>query len=249
MSPIIYNGDCLDVLSALERVPMIFADPPDNLGLEYAGYKDKKKDDDYYNWIELVVRKALRVCDIFWLSYYWSHDLEIKSRVRNFLKLERPSVSVKTFIWRYTFGQYNDKDCGSGFRFLLRLSKPNAVLYPDNIRVISRRMELGDSRASGPKVPDDVWEFPRVVGNSPERRSWHPTQHPEDLMRRIINFSTKPGDTFVDLFGGTGTSIRAAFQRRPVICEISKQYCEKLKEEHPSAILTTDFTNQMMTSC
>src|SRR5690606_29762098 len=133
-----------------------------------------------------VIRRALRVADCFWLSYYWKHDLEIKHRVRNIIKHERPSVSVKTFIWRFTFGQYVDSDCGSGFRFLLRFCKPSAKLRPDSIRVPSRRMELGDARSAGPRVPDDVWEFPRIPGNSKERRAWHPTQHPEDLIRRII---------------------------------------------------------------
>lgn len=242
MHSTIFNGNCLDLLTQLQTVPLIFADPPDNLGLEYGTYKDKRPPEQYYEWLELVVRKALRVTDCFWLSYYWQHDLEIKHFVRNIIKYYHPSVKAHTFIWRFTFGQYVESDCGSGFRYLLRLIKPGAKLNPDAIRIPSRRMELGDSRAAGPRVPDDVWEFPRVVGNSPERRSWHPTQHPEDLLRRIILLNSDRADTVVDLFGGTGTTLRVAtaLGRNSVISEINPDYCQKILGENPHAVLAQD---------
>lgn len=231
---IVFNGDCRDMLAELKRVPLIIADPPDNLGLSYDSYKDKRPAQDYYDWLELVCRDALRVADCFWLSYYWEHDLEVKYFIRKLLKYDRPSISAKTFIWRYTFGQYNDNDCGSGFRYLLRLMKPAARLNVDSIRVPSRRMELGDARASGPRVPDDVWEFSRVVGNANERRPWHPTQHPEDLIRQIMLLNSNKGDLVVDLFGGTGTTTRVAKQieRHSLISEISKNYAENIAIEN-----------------
>lgn len=112
--------------------------------------------------------------------------------------------------------------------------KPTAKLRPNNIRVVSRRMEIGDARAAGPKVPDDVWEFPRIPGNSKERRPWHPTQHPEDLIRRIICLHTDPGDTVVDLFGGTGTTVRVCEQigRSALISEISDNYVKHIMAEN-----------------
>lgn len=240
----VWNMDCGDLLDRLVEskttVPLLFADPPDNLGLAYDEFKDRMPSQSYYDWQELLIRKSLQVADSVWWSYYWSHDLEIKHRVRNILKFERPSVSAKTLLWRYTFGQYNDNDCGSGFRFLLRLDKPSVKHRPDSIRVTSRRMQMGDPRASGPKVPDDVWEFPRVVGNATERRGWHPTQHPEDLMRRIVLFRTDPGDTVVDLFGGTGTTLRVCegIGRRALISEISNSYCRKICEENNATLVT-----------
>jgi DNA modification methylase len=88
------------------------------------------------------------------------------------------------------------------------------------------------------RIPDDVWEFPRVTGNSKERRSWHPTQHPVAVYARILRLSTEPGDTIVDLFGGTGTLFRAnngygeADRRNAVAVEISKAYCDRIAAEH-----------------
>lgn len=218
--------DWLDMQN--QSFPLIIADPPDNLKLNYDGFDDNNP--HYYDWIDLLIRKTLRVADCFWLSYYWKHDLEIKHRVRNILKHERPSVKAKTFIWRFTFGQYTSKDCGSGFRYLLRFTKPTAKFRPDAIREPSARMLIGDSRASGPRVPDDVWEFPRVVGNAAERRTWHPTQHPESLYSRICSLHSDRSDTVVDLFGGTGTLFRV--RDNALICEISENYINEIKKEH-----------------
>lgn len=215
------------------NIPLMFADPPDNLGLDYGdgGASDRRPLDAYYDGLELLMYKALCVSDCFWLSYYWKHDIEIKYRLRTVLQ-SRPSVSAKTFIWRFTFGQHNSRDYGSGFRFLLRLMKPHAKLNP--VRVRSKRQELGDARANpAGRVPDDVWEFPRVVGNSSERRSWHPTQHPEALMSRIIESHTDRDDLVVDLFGGTGTTGRVCkrLSRRYLISEINPSYVKNMREE------------------
>ena len=229
MHKYLYEGNCLDYLTKADRVPLIIADPPDNLGLDYADFKDKNP--AYYEFIFTLICKSLTVADCFWLSYYWEHDLQIKSDIAFIIKRYWPSIKIKTFIWRYTFGQYKDSDCGSGFRYLVRFMKPTAKIFPDAIRIPSKRMKMGDPRAKGPKVPDDVWEFPRVVGNSSERQPWHPTQHPGALYHRIIALHSENGDTVVDLFAGSGTIFRQTLDRKYVGCEISPTYQKKLHSD------------------
>jgi len=115
--------------------------------------------------------------------------------------------------------------------------RPEAKLYPDAIRVPSaRQLKYNDKRAN-PKgrVPDDVWEFSRVCGTFKERRRWHPNQHPEALIERVVKFSTAPGDLVIDMFAGTGTVNRVCKRLgRPCIgIEISEFYCEQIiKEQH-----------------
>lgn len=220
----------------------IFADPPDNLGLKYNDYRDKVDLACYYQGlIHPVLMESMRIAKIVWLSYYWAHDLEIKAIVWRLLRNWRPSWRAKTFIWRYTFGQHNPRDCGSGFRYLLRLSSPTWRPDVSGIRTPSVRQALGDKRADPRgRVPDDVWEFdadgiwtefPRVVGNSAERREWHPTQHPEGLVERILRLSGSR--KVLDCFLGTGTTLRVA--RKLGIeadgCEIDKSYCERIRSE------------------
>ena len=227
---IIFNGDCLDLLNQMEYVPLIIADPPDNIGLKYGKYVDKRS--DYYSWLQEVIEKALDKTDCLWLSYYFKHDLRIKHDCYELLR-KRPHIKAKTFIWRFTFGQHNNHDFGSGFRFLLRFTKPSAKFNMP--RVTSKRQMLGDSRAnSAGRVPDDVFDFPRITGNFKERRKWIPTQHPEALIRRIILAHSDPGDRVVDLFGGSGTVLRVALseRRRPLVAEIDPEYCRLMSEEN-----------------
>ena len=242
----IYHSDCLDYLRDLPagvRYHVIFADPPDNLGLEYGEYKDKVPLDVYYQGLELLCGYAISRCNVFWLSYYWRHDFEIKARLKRILDLRFPAHSAKTFIWRYTFGQHKESDFGSGFRYILRIGSP--IWKPDvtGLRIMSERQRLGDARANPDgRVPDDVWDipfiwdFPRVVGNCKERRPWHPTQHPEALMERIIRSSgaASMSKDILDCFLGTGTTLRVARRlgRECDGCEIDSGYIAKLKEEN-----------------
>lgn len=224
----IINGDSLKVLPTLPKATMIFADPPDNLGVEYVGVDDKRI--DYNFWLRYVLAEGIKAGNIFWLSYYYKHQKNILgSRCLSYTAYE-----WRQFIWRFTFGQHRHTDCGNGYRPLLRLMQPGAILYPDAIRVESERQRLSDKRADPRgRVPDDVWEFPRVCGTFSERRKWHPNQHPEALIERIVKFSTKEGDLVIDLFAGTGTVNRVCkrLNRRCIGIELSEVYCKKIREE------------------
>lgn len=210
------NADCEQWLLKNGRMDgwVCFMDPPDNLGLAYDGYRDKR--DDYYDWLCRVICLALDRFEIVWVSYYWKHDLELKARL-----YDRVVGREKTFIWRYKFGQYRTDDCGSGFRFLWRLG--NRKIDPD-FKIVSERMKIGDHRAClDGRVPDDVWEFPR----NRNRISWHPTQHPQGVMERILRMYRLP---VVDLFAGSGTTFRAAHALKLdcIGIEQSSYYCRRM---------------------
>lgn len=218
------HGNCEDWNT---KCDCIFMDPPDNQGLKYDGYEDKRN--DYIPWLAKLVSKAVSLSPIVWISYNAIHDLKLKAWVA-----QSPNLwlkEIRTIIWFYTFCQYNDKDLSHGYRPILLIKNPDAKIYPDAIREESERMRLGDKRASGPKVPSDVWDFPRVTGNSIERQAWHPTQHPVVLYDRIMKYSCKPGDLFVDYFGGTGTAFRAGLLNPGVnvtVIEQSQYYCTSI---------------------
>ena len=70
----------------------------------------------------------------------------------------------------------------------------------------------------------DVWQFGRD-----QRKSYlHPTQKPVALMSRIVSGSTDHGDTVLDPFAGSGTTLRAAknLGRRAIGIELEERYCE-----------------------
>ncbi len=209
----VIHGDCIEVLPALpERfVNAAFLDAPYNMGVDYGdGAKaDKLPADEYLTMIETIIRESVKRLtergSIWVLSpEKWADDIgAILSDV-----LPRRN----RIIWRETFGQYGESRFPSGHRHLFWHVRDmqRSPFNCDDIRVPSQRMEAGDKRAKGPRVPDDVWEIPRLVGNANERIRAHPCQLPEELLRRVILASTNQRELVMDCTAGTGTTLRVA---------------------------------------
>ncbi len=243
------HGDCLEVLRKMSLPPFdcIFADPPDNIGLEYGHIADKMPEDDYIAWLGACFRTFIARAPIVWISYNARWQFRVGEIVSQLLR-EFPTLKAKQCVQVFTFGQHNQKDFGNNYRPLLRLMWESAKLYPDQIRVQSERQKMGDKRADPRgRVPGDVFEsplesteepavfdFPRVVGNSSQRRQWHPTQLNEGLVDRCIRMSTKKGDHVLDPFAGTGTTLRVCkrIDRSCTLLENSAEYCGYLAMEH-----------------
>lgn len=220
------NNDCLDYLNQLnEQLDCCFADPPDNLGLKYDGLVDRIPHKLYIDWLQLVL-KHVEKFNVFWFSFYHRYIPDIIPIV------VKSNYNMRMYIWRFKFGQYSETDSPSGYRPILRISHPNwkPILTE---RVPSVREQIGDKRATGVgRIPDDVWDYSRIQGNNDERRSWHPTQHPQCLYSRIAKMSVPENGTFVDLFAGTGTAFRSIFHCNVIGVEQSRYYCDQISKEH-----------------
>jgi len=232
----IINKDCVEWFKDdNQHFDVIFADPPDNIGLKYKNNNDKIPDYLYIellrNWLKLFVLKS----DYVWFSFNVKWWAQIGRIITELEGSYGKSIKTKLCVQTYTFGQHRKTDLGNNFRPLLRIMWHDAPLYPDNIRVPSWRQEHGDRRAD-PKgrVPGDVFDMPRVTGNSKQRRSWHPTQLNEGLVERCIKLTTKEGDHVLDPFGGTGTTLRVCkrINRKCTLIEIDRFYCEQIAKEH-----------------
>jgi hypothetical protein len=72
--------------------------------------------------------------------------------------------------------------------------------------------------------PPDVWlDINHLQQKDPERQNY-PTQKPEELVKRIILSSSKPGDLILDVFAGSGTTSAVAekLNRRWIVCDFGK---------------------------
>jgi hypothetical protein len=228
------QGDVLDVLPRLGNFTCCLLDPPDALGLKLNGYHDRPKK-GYIDWLGRVLEKTIAHCGITWLSYNSQWDLAVKHWAYEFGRTF-DDIEIKPFYQHYTFFQCNNNDCAPAERPMLRFRRRDTPIYPDHIRVPSWRQLHGDKRAApGGKVPGNVWDFPRVTGNSKQRRSFHPTQLNEGLVERAILLSTSEGSEVLDLFSGTGTVIRVCKRigRSTTSIEVNDFYCSKITEEHP----------------
>jgi site-specific DNA-methyltransferase (adenine-specific) len=222
---------------------MIFADVPDNIGLKYSKYKDKKSTKDYTDWLAQIIEVAIAKCDVFWLSYNAKWTFAV-GRIVDELLTKYEGFQAKPCVQIFTFGQHNHHDLGNNHRPLVRITQENIELYPDAIRIPSWRLEHGDPRANPRgKVPSDVFSFPRVTGNSKQRRKWMPTQLNEDLVERCVKFSCKEYDTVLDPFAGSGTTLRVC-KRLGISCtvgDIDPDYCKKIADENGLDPALTNF--------
>jgi len=75
--------------------------------------------------------------------------------------------------------------------------------------------------------PRSVLKFQNRTGG---QRSVHPTQKPIDLMKWLVRTYSNPGDTILDPFAGSGsTLVAAAIEGRKAIgIEQSKEYCDTI---------------------
>jgi len=209
---------------------MAFADPPDNIGLNYGGFKDRISDDEYNIFLQSILYYSMKKCEVLWLSLNTRHAFLAGKIIYDMLHWNE-GWEAKSCIQYYSFGQHNHRDLGNNHRLLYRIMKCGTELYPDAIRIPSWRQLNGDKRADPRgRVPSDVFDFPRVTGNSKQRRAFSPTQLHEGLYERCIKLCCDTGDTVVDLFAGSGTLGRVAARCgvRAVMIELSKQTCEAI---------------------
>jgi adenine-specific DNA-methyltransferase len=77
------------------------------------------------------------------------------------------------------------------------------------------------------KNPSDVWMFPNVKSNHPEKTT-HPCQFPVELVERLVLSMTDEGDKLLDPYMGVGSSAIAALmhKRIPYGCDIVPEYVE-----------------------
>lgn len=82
------------------------------------------------------------------------------------------------------------------------------------------------SRWYGGKTESDVWQLSR--GHTGEYV--HPTQKPVALIERALANSSRPGDTVLDCFGGSGSTLIACerLNRRARLVELDPKYCDAI---------------------
>jgi DNA modification methylase len=79
----------------------------------------------------------------------------------------------------------------------------------------------------GPNNATDVWSVKKV---NPQNMV-HLNEKPVELVTRALQYSTRPGECVLDLFGGSGSTLIAAEQtrRRAFLVEIDPPYCDVIR--------------------
>jgi DNA modification methylase len=79
-------------------------------------------------------------------------------------------------------------------------------------------------RFFGPNNVPDTWSIKKVNPNA----MVHLTEKPVELARRAMEYSSRPGENVLDLFGGSGSTLIAAEMtgRRAFLMELDPLYCD-----------------------
>lgn len=225
--------DCLEGMQTLTSgtVDLVFADPPFNYGKPYEYHDDRMEDDRYLAWCKRWMAEVWRVLSdtgTFWLASPDEYVAELKVIAHRELGFHLRNW----VIWHYTFGQNCKRKFNRAHTHLLYFVKDSKsfIFHGELIRIASARQSVYNDRRAAPagKVPDDVWVLrpgrepdwflpdgdvwhaSRVCGTFKERIPEAVCQMPEAILERIIVACSNPGQTVLDPFVGSGTTVAVA---------------------------------------
>jgi site-specific DNA-methyltransferase (adenine-specific) len=240
----LFLGDSLKWLASLasESVDLIFADPPYNI--KKAEWDDFESQEAYIAWSLRWITEAARILKS-------SGSLYICGFSEILADLKHPAAryfhSCRWLIWHYRNKANLGRDWGRSHESILHLRKSSefalrldsvripygnhTLKYPEHPQAESSNFGQGKPREDdwlphplGAK-PKDVFEIPTTCNGMGEKTP-HPTQKPEELLRKLVLAASDEGQTVLDPFSGSGTTLVVAEQlnRRWLGCDLNPEY-------------------------
>ncbi len=223
-----------------ELIKLVVTSPPYNLGKDY---EVRTSLSDYLKAQERVISECVRVLhpqgSICWQTgnyvnngeivpldavlypVFLSHGLRLRNRI----------------VWHFGHGLHSTNRLSGRYETISWWTKGDDYTWNlDEIRVPAKYP--GKRHFKGPNIgklsgnpkgknPSDVWEFPNVKNNHPEK-TIHPCQFPVELVERLVLSMTNEGDAVLDPYVGVGSSLIAALMhgRDAYGCDIEPEYVE-----------------------
>jgi len=205
----IHLGDNISILKNLkiDFSKVIFvSDPPFNIGYHYGLYKDKMKDDDYYNWLFDIFSNHKQVIVHYPESLY-----------KHAFKIGMYPEKVVSWVYNSNTGKQHRDIAFFGIKpDFKKVSQP--YKNPSDKRIAKRIAEGKTAKLY------DWWQINQVKNVSKEKTA-HPCQMPLKVMENIIGIL--PDDfTIIDPFLGSGTTALACIthKRNFIGIEIDQEY-------------------------
>ena len=226
----LYNKDFRDskdgILQYKDREDCyVVTDPPYNIGFKYNQYEDNLPDGEYIQLIHSLSPFKLAII------HYPEETM----------KYFIPALGVpdEVNVWAYNSNLPNRQSrlisyygCQPNY---------NNVLQPyknPNDKRIKERIKSGKLGARSYDWFTDI----QMVKNVGKQKYNHPCPVPVALMERIIKFISKPGDTIIDTFMGSGTTGIACINtgRKFIGYEIDKKYFRMAEDRIDEALSEKD---------
>jgi site-specific DNA-methyltransferase (adenine-specific) len=224
----LWCGDALELLRAQPAgsVRLVVADPP--YAIDKAEWDEFESIDAYVDWCDLWLAEVQRVLTDDGSAYVCGFSeilAEVKAR-----SARRFAGGCRWLVWAYRNKANLGSDWGRSHESLLHLRNGRRFVmnvdavrvpyndhtrrYPERIQAVTSQYGGGTRRDRwtphplGAK-PRDVLEVPTICNGMSEKTA-HPTQKPEELLRRLVLASSDPDDLIFDPFCGSGTTLVVA---------------------------------------
>jgi site-specific DNA-methyltransferase (adenine-specific) len=243
----LYQGDAIEWLKSLPSgtVDLVFADPPYNI--KKASWDEFESMQAYIDWSRLWIEQAARVLKPTGTLYICGFS-EILADVK--VAAAPLFQGCRWLVWHYKNKANLGKDWGRSHESIVHFRKgrqqtfnvddvripygAHTLKYPDHPQAETSQYGKGSKTERDDWTPHpggakakDVLEIPTTCNGMGEKTP-HPTQKPEELLRKLILASSNPGDTVIDPFSGSGTTAVVAEQlgRRWMACDRDAQHNE-----------------------
>lgn len=241
----LYQGNSFDWLESLDNasVDLVFADPPYNI--KKADWDNFDSQEKYIEWSIKWIKQASRVLKPNGSLYVCGFSeilADLKHPASKYFK------HCRWLIWHYKNKANLGGDWGRSHESIIHFRKSDiaklniddvrtpygahTLKYPSHPQANSSaygkgRNKLRDHWTPHPKgaKPKDVMDIPTTCNGMCEKTP-HPTQKPEELVRKFVLASSNEGDLVIDPFSGSGTTVVVAEQlnRRWMACELDYHY-------------------------
>ncbi|MEO1953186.1 MAG: site-specific DNA-methyltransferase [Campylobacterales bacterium] len=249
----IYNDDCLKILNDTskikkESIQLIFADPPYNLsgnGLKSTGSKtggdfsmvnedwDKMEESEFITFTNEWIASSKEVLkpngSIFIACSY--HNMG-----ESIMGLKLNGFEIKNIItWNKSNAMPNltRRVLTHTTEFVIWAVKGKGWIF--NYDVL-KELNPEKKKDGTSKQMRDIWTMPLCQGkerlrDADGKKALHPTQKPEELLKRIILGFSNEGDVVLDPFGGSGTTpyVAKKYNRNFIAIEREKKYSDAIK--------------------
>jgi DNA modification methylase len=202
--------DAVDKLMDGQKADMVFTDPP--YGVDYDGghatdkRRTKLENDDKTLMYAGALPIAYMASKDGAALYLWFADRFAKDVL---VALDECNFQIRTWIiWNKNLAQFGA--IGAQYK-----TKHEPCIYA---------FKKGKAPFwNGPNNEVTVWDVKRHSKNE-----FHPTQKPVELPVRAMENSSKGGDTVLDLFGGSGSTLIACekINRHARLMELDPKYCD-----------------------
>ncbi len=231
----IYNIDCIKGMGLLppKKIDLIITDPPFAINFKASkanynrtasrvmkGYNEIKPEDYYdftYGWMAEAYR-ILKESGSMYVFSGWNNLKDILSSLD-----EVGFVTVNHIIWKYQFGVVTKKKFVTSHYHCLYVCKnpKKRIFFP--FSRFKQKSKTKEGRSLHYKDKEDVWEIKREYWTGDEKT---PTKLPAELIKKIIQYSSKKNDIILDPFLGSGqvAIVSKSLGRKYIGYEIVKKY-------------------------